>query len=85
MRRTVKKWRRNASHQPRTCTGYCRRTHLDLLYCTLTACTLGQLSLGISKKVGMKSKKSPSIAQNFFVHRRALHMYATLEIFRFLK
>ena len=39
------------AHQPRTFTGYCRRTHPDLLYCTLTACTLGQLCLEISKKV----------------------------------
>lgn len=45
------------AHQPLTCTCHCRRTRLDLLYCTLTACTLGQLCVEISKKkAGIEQK-----------------------------
>lgn len=64
------------AHQPLTCTCHCRRTRLDLLYCTLTACTLGQLCVEISKKKSRnRAKISPSNARNFFVHRGTLPMY----------
>lgn len=48
------------AHQPYTYNRNCRYSHPNLLYCTLAACTLGQLYLVfLNKKVAMKDKNPP--------------------------